>query len=215
MNKKLSSLEIKRLIQQYALLKTEEEYKNELITENKPIFLEKVSELKKEMFPEKEKINEEQKEEKKEETKQEENKEKGKTEENNEENKEEESDVLTKKDDDHLSASTKSKIKRMYRDIVKITHPDRDTSNKYLDLHIKATNAFEENNLFELCEICNELGINFEIDSEDIEALSKIVQEKNNKNRIMEGSFIWLWINAKDEKDKENIVKLFIKQTSI
>jgi hypothetical protein len=213
MDDKIKKLEIKRLFQEYVLLNTDNEYKQEIISEYKTVFLEKVGELKKEMFPQI--VLPENEQESKEETINETEKtSEEKSEPKEEDKKQEELPKKNKIDESSINESTRVKVKRMYREIVKITHPDRNDTDKYLETHLKATMAAEEFNLFELYIICVELDIAIELDSEDKEMLTKLIEEKKKKNKMMENSFIWLWINAKNDADKNNIVKVFVNQTT-
>ena len=49
MGNKLKELEIKKLIQEYNFLLTDDEYKKEIIQENRPVFMEKVDNTKKKL----------------------------------------------------------------------------------------------------------------------------------------------------------------------
>jgi hypothetical protein len=189
MKDKLKQLEIKRLLQEYTFILTDIEYKNEIISENKVQFLEKAGEIKKEMFPDLA----------------------------NQENPvppTESKEDSKKSSQIEVSETTKSKIKKMYREIVKLTHPDKPNSEKYLDLHMRATKASEENNLFDLYSICLELNIPLELDSDDTITLSSIIEDKRKNNKILDGSFIWLWINAQSDQDRDIILKAFVRQTN-
>ena len=149
MDDKIKKLEIKRLFQEYVLLNTDNEYKQEIISEYKTVFLEKVGELKKEMFPQI--VLPENEQESKEETINETEKtSEEKSEPKEEDKKQEELPKKNKIDESSINESTRVKVKRMYREIVKITHPDRNDTDKYLETHLKATMAAEEFNLFEL-----------------------------------------------------------------
>ena len=69
-------------------------------------------------------------------------------------------------------------------------------------------------NIFDLFQICVELNIEIELDFEDTDVLNFLIQSKKNEIKKVESSFIWLWINAKTEQEKDKLVKLFVQQTS-
>jgi hypothetical protein len=187
MDDRLKKLEIKRLLQEYNFILTDIEYKTEVISENKISFLEKADKVKRELFPEEVPPVTPSSE-----------------------------DTPTEKPKDPgpiISESTKSKIKKLYREIVKITHPDKNDSSKYLEQHMRATKASEEYNLFELYSICLDLNIPAELDSDDLDILIKLLEDKRKQNKSLEGSFIWLWINTNADPDKETVVTAFVKQT--
>lgn len=216
MDNRLRKLEIKKLIQEYQHLDTDFDYKQEVISEYKTFFLEKAGNLKKEMFPEmfKEQPIVETKED---------NQDNQKTsdsdkEENNDTNNENQENTETIKkseiDENLIDPSVKSKVKRMYREIVKITHPDKTNSTKYIELYHRATISSDNYNLIDLFLICNELDISIELEPEDKEVLVVLIDGKKKKTKQIESSFIWLWINAKTDLEKDNIIKVFVTQTT-
>ena len=83
-----------------------------------------------------------------------------------------------------------------------------------MDIYVKATKAADDFNIFDLFQICVELNIEIELDFEDTDVLNFLIQSKKNEIKKVESSFIWLWINAKTEQEKDKLVKLFVQQTS-
>lgn len=217
MSDKVEKLEIKKLIQEYNFLLIDDEYKKEIISENKIEFLEKIQNLKKNLgliYDYEEEADDKQNENS---TKEETNEKSVKEGEENDlnEKKTEEGNELQKKpkiDPDTIGQSTKDKIKKLYREIVKKTHPDRTDSEKLIDFYLKATIATDEYNLFELFIICIELGIDIDIDKEDREVLVKLVNLKKNELRNIELSFIWMYANSKTEEEKNKLVELFVQK---
>ena len=186
MNDKIKQLEIKKLVQEYNFLITEDEYKKEVIEENRSIFMEKVVEIRKKLnipvqLP-----------------------------------KEGDLDSKDKKDNKpkNVSESTKNKVKKIYREIVKLTHPDRTNSEVLIETYRKATIAADNYDILELYQISVDLKINIELDIEDIETLIFLIDKKREELKKIDGSFIWLWLTAQNDEEKENIVTMFIKQTS-
>jgi hypothetical protein len=113
-----------------------------------------------------------------------------------------------------ITPELKNKVKKLYREIAKVTHPDKVDSKEYEELYIRATKASEEYNLFELYDICSELGILYSMELEDKDILRIRINEKRDELKKIESSFIWLYINAKNEEEKEKLIQLFIDQTS-
>ena len=131
MSDKLKKLQIKKLIQEYEFLLTESEYVKEIVDENKPVFLDAAQEVRKKLnIP----ISE------------------PKT--NNSENNKNES--INEKPE-NISDSTKTKVKKIYREIVKLTHPDRTNSEELVEIYRNATTAADNYNVLELFQICVEL----------------------------------------------------------
>jgi hypothetical protein len=189
MSDKLKKLQIKKLIQEYDFLSTEDEYRKEVIDGNKNSFMEKAGEIRKKLnlpLPELKEPN----------------------------NEEVKNEVSKESKPENVSESTKSKVKKIYREIVKLTHPDRTSSEELVETYRKATIAADNYNILELYEISVELKIPIELDMEDIETLMFLIKKKREELKKIDGSFIWLWLNAKTEEEKENVVTMFVKQTS-
>lgn len=214
MNDSVRKLELKKLIQEYNFLLTDEEYKNEVINENKEGFLKEIHEKKIELGlienkpykPEvKEKIEEEDAE-KNEEIKEEQK-------ELEEENKEE-TEAFDKKSDSETKKKSKlKKVKKVYREIVKKTHPDKTNSDEYVELYNKATKFYNKNELIELYFIALELNIDIELEEEDMNNISETIKNKRRELHNLEMSYLWLWYNAKTDEQKDKVVALFVNKS--
>jgi hypothetical protein len=106
---------------------------------------------------------------------------------------------------------TKKKLKKIYKEIVKKTHPDKTNSEKHLDMYIKSKQAYEENNIIDLYSICIDLQIEFDYDVIDIKSMLEIIDHKKMKLKNLESSYLWLWVHSQDESEKEKIISLFIQ----
>jgi len=189
MSDKLKKLQIKKLIQEYEFLSTESEYIKEIVDENKNLFMEKVGEIRKTLnipIP-------------------------GLKESNNEETK---NSILKDEKPENVSDSTKSKVKKIYREIVKITHPDINSSEEFVEVYRRATIAADNFNILDLFQICVELGIPIDLDMDDIDVLNFLIKTKKDNIKKIEGSFIWLWLNAKTDEEKDKLVEMFVRQIS-
>lgn len=181
MSDRLKKLQIKKLIQEYNFIQSDFDFKNQVIEDNKQEFINKVSEVEKELNIKKElPINT-----------------------GNTKNK------ITSNIQD-VSENTKNKIKKIYREIVKLTHPDKADSDKFIELYQKSTKCSEENDLLCLYLISIELNIDFEFDSEDIEFLERIVNLKRKENSVLETSCVWAWINSTNEETKNRLLKFYV-----
>lgn len=208
MGDRIKQLEIQKLIQEYTFLVTDGDYKKELIDLNKNEFLNMINERrpKDETPPVEDEIKEE--ESKEEEVKEEEIK---KEESGGEQSEEQPKVKKSKIDPDLVSNETKSKIKKLYREIVKLTHPDKVDSKSMVDLYMRATDASNNFDLFELYFICGKLNIDVELEDEDRDVLSLLVETKKKEIKSIEDSFIWKYINARNDVEREFILKLFLK----
>lgn len=186
MSDKLKKLQIKKLIQEYEFLLTESEYVKEIVDENKNSFMEKVGEIRKTLnIPIPELNNEEIK-----------------------------NEILKDEKPENVSDSTKSKVKKIYREIVKLTHPDKTSSEEMVEVYRRATIAADNFNILDLFQICVELGIPIDLDMDDIDVLNFLIKTKKDNIKKIEGSFIWLWLNAKTDEEKDKLIEMFVKQIS-
>lgn len=185
MVERLIELKIDRIIKEYSFLKSDEEYKKEVIDENTVEFLKIINERLNGMDP-------------------------------NSLKEQSKGPVEFKKpkpkiDINTISENDKIKIKKVYRDIVKLTHPDKVEDQELNLLYIEAKEAYEILDFIELCFIAKGLKIHIKLKLEETKLLTALIESKKNDLKLMEGSFIWIWANADDDTKKEEIVELFIK----
>lgn len=185
MSNGLKELEIKRLFKEYDYLLVEDEYKKVFVEEHNVKFLKEINKYR-------EKLNKPLQETQQIQEKKENNKNK-----------------VTE-----VNRETKRKIKNIYRKIVKITHPDKTDSEKLFEVHTKAKNYYEENNLLGLYLICMDLNIKVDLEDVKIEELKESIDKKKKYLNSLEKSYLWLWVNAESDLEKEKIIKLFIEQNS-
>lgn len=104
-------------------------------------------------------------------------------------------------------------VKKLYRSIATKTHPDK-VSNKYLnDLYIKSQVAYKKNDFFTLYLICNDLDIDYEIIPERVIEFKGIIKALHAKNFRIEQTYLWAWIHEENEVIKHNILKHFISNS--
>tara|TARA_R100000908_G_C3753824_1_gene148174 strand:+ start:78 stop:656 length:579 start_codon:yes stop_codon:yes gene_type:complete len=183
MSDKLKQLEIKKILSEYDYLIIDEEIKQEVIDEYRPIFMKNLG---KEMGI-------------------------GEEEPDNpppQDNIEEKELVKLIKDED-LSDDSKKRVKTMFREIMKKTHPDKVQSEELVDIYIKSKEAYESNDILELSYNASKLNINIELSDLDIEILKDLIKIKIEKIESIEKSWLWLWYKAGTETEKNNIIKLF------
>jgi hypothetical protein len=214
---KLKSLEIKKLIKELDYIETDFEWRSEVVNEADTSFLtelnnflDKNPELK-ELYDSKitEKLENSIKSKIKE------------SEESQEKEKQKIPDSSEEQSDRTISENSEEeienkinispKVKKLYRDIVKKTHPDIINDKEMNDFYIKATEYHENNDKIGLYKICDELNIKFELDEEDSFFIEKKIQEYKKRISFLESTFTWKWFNTEDEGEKNNILLTFIK----
>jgi len=187
MSDKLKKLEYQKCLMEYNFLLTDFKFKNEVINEYTQDFYSLSGEKSKEEI--KEKKEEEIPKIKIPETKK----------------------IEPKIKDSDLPTGSKEKIKKIYREIARLTHPDKVGNDEHIETYIRAKDAYESNDLMELYLICGELNILVDPDDQEIIVLKKLIEIKKEELKTIESSIIWKWIHSNDEKVKDELMKQFIK----
>jgi len=216
---KVKLLEVKKLLKELEFIESDFEYRNEIIGEADFAFINSINQFLslhpelKEIYDNKitEKINQSIK----------------KTEESCEENPEEnpeldkpddteeqeiEPDNIEEDEEEIKNQNHLSSIKKLYREIVKLTHPDKIKNVRLNDMYLKATQYYAENSKIGIYAICNELNINYEISNDDIELIYHEIKNYQQKINFIESTYTWKWYNCKDDVMKNQILVNYIKQ---
>jgi hypothetical protein len=184
---KLKKLELKKIVKEYSLVKINDEYISEVITVNTPDFLKQINDFMKES-----------------------NISSDPTQGTSNESNKKETKIYNLAE---FTESTKIKMKKIYREIVKITHPDKVNDSRLNEIYIEAKNAYYHNDVMELFYICDTLDIEVEADSSDILTFNRIISDKKKRSESIENSYLWLWATAESNDEKLKIVKLFVEKT--
>lgn len=187
----IKKLEIKKLFKELDFLESDYEYRNEVINAADGNFIEEVN-LMLERNPELKTIYDE---------------------------KYEVETVSTSEDVIHIEdeeiivnrIESSPKIRKLYREIVKITHPDKVKNTSFNDTYIKATEYYDINYEMGIYKICTELNIDYDVeDNYNIEIKSKI-NEYKNKIDFLENTFTYQWYINEDVNIKNKLLLKFIE----
>jgi hypothetical protein len=187
MTNRLKQLEIKKLLTEYDYLNIDGEIKQEIIDKYKPVFME---DLKEYDDPNKEK----------------------KVEENVGEPMNTEKVVEKLIKDEDLSDHTKKRMKKMFRDVMKKTHPDKVKSEELVEIYIKSKEAYELNDLLSLSHYANKLNIEVRLNVVEIKILKDLLLKKKESLEVIESSWLWLWYNSKTKEEKKKVVELYYEK---
>ena len=203
---KLKQLEIKKLMKELDFIESDFNYKNEIVQEADNSFIKSVNTLLeqhpqlKDVFDRKinskiENIFQE---------RSEEIKEKIELEESINESFEVEEEVIVKKVID-------KKVRKLYREIAKLTHPDIVSNKKLNELYIKATQFYNNNDITGTYSICDELDIDYEPEESDTKVISEKIISLKSRIGFMESTLTWVCYHSTDEKEKEQLILRYIK----
>lgn len=191
MNDRLFELEIKKILQEYKLLLIDEEYKNEMISVSKGDFMKEIN--RKGGFDPEPEVSKE-------------------------EAPVEDLDRVEEEvpEDDEKTSFIKEGMKTLYRQIVKLTHPDKtmhkNNKKELNELYMRSKKAMDSLDVYELLTICDRLDIKYDIDINQKDILEENLEKKKSQLKSLEESFIWLWIKAQTDIEKDIIVDLFLQR---
>ena len=112
--------------------------------------------------------------------------------------------------DPPASRQPNPKMKRAYREIVKMTHPDKVSDRRLNDMYVEAARLYGDDDLFSIYSICDRLGLDFEVGDDDMEALRIRLEEVRSKIRMIESARTWVWQNVEDEHVRARIVVSYV-----
>jgi hypothetical protein len=187
MSDKLKKLEIKKIIQEYVFIRSDLEYKQTIFDENLTPFLEEVHNTTGEsvrIIEPPTSID---------------------LKSNNE---------PTSNNHIPLSENNNETVKLLYREISKKVHPDKDIHGFYTGLFNRATSAYENGNLVELCEICEKIDIPYIIKSDDLIELQKNLVSIRKNKKMIESSFVYLWWANPNKEIRQSIIEQYISTRS-
>ena len=115
-------------------------------------------------------------------------------------------------DDEIDSKEENPKMRKLYREIVKQTHPDKIKNNKLNNLYIEAGKSYDSEDLFNIYSICDELGISYELDESENYILKDKIKYIQDKINFIHSTFTWQWYYTEEEIEKNNIIKEYVKK---
>jgi hypothetical protein len=119
----------------------------------------------------------------------------------------------TKKDKKfEVTEEEEQKIKVIYRNIAKLCHPDKTSDSYLIGIYSECQKAYEKNDLLTLYKISQKLMIDVDLNENDIFLLQRIVNEKKQELSYLKMSFLWLWVHANTDEEKQNLILQFINQ---
>jgi len=104
-----------------------------------------------------------------------------------------------------------SDVKKIYRKIVKSTHPDKIKNPKLNELYLEATNAYETNDLVTLYKVSSELMIEFEWTESILEQVKDKIVNYKSQISFLESTYTFKWLKSSSEDDKLKIILSFIE----
>ena len=103
------------------------------------------------------------------------------------------------------------KIKKLYREIVKTTHPDRIKNKKLNELYLRATYFYEKEDLIGVYSVCDELNVDYETDEEDNILIGEKISTLKDRIKFLESTLTWKWYHSDNIADKNGLILDYIR----
>lgn len=107
------------------------------------------------------------------------------------------------------------KLRKAYREIAKATHPDKASEESLKEIYIQAASMYESRDALGIYGICERLGIAYEIGEEEAELLKSQISETRERISFMESTFAWKWFHTESEPEKNAMLLEYIKSKII
>jgi hypothetical protein len=111
-----------------------------------------------------------------------------------------------KEDEESSTPAPSQKLKKLYREIVKKTHPDKVKDEFLNDLYVSATLYYENRDLISIYSICGELRIAYELESSDLILIKDKIDDLRYKIGFIQSTYTWKWRSSDDDNTKKKIV---------
>jgi len=124
----------------------------------------------------------------------------------------------TKNADEDFKNIASEELKKLYRKIVTIVHPDKhpehiseDKKKEMIEIYNKSTMAMRNGDVFSVLDAASELYIDLpKLSDEEI----KIIKEKclffEDNIKLMKNTYAFVWGEESDLDKKESVMKLFV-----
>lgn len=122
------------------------------------------------------------------------------------------SDILQEENENENDSDIDNKIKNLYRQIVKLTHPDKIGTEAFNSIYSEATSAYKEGDIFSIVKICDSLGIDYELSENDVEIIKSEIQKIKNRLNFLETTYTYQWLKTNIVEDRNKIILAYIKK---
>lgn len=103
------------------------------------------------------------------------------------------------------------KLKLLYRSIAKSTHPDKLRDESLKELYLEATNAYENNNILPIFTICDKLRIPYDVTEEETNLIRSEIKSLKDRTILLESTYSYKWFTSNTNSEKERILFSYLK----
>jgi len=105
------------------------------------------------------------------------------------------------------------KLKSLYRQIARTTHPDITNRENLKEVYLNAKKAYEENNFFSIVSFCENLNLPYNLTDEEVTLFKKEIDAMKKRIKFLESTFTWQWYKRQD--NRHDVVLSYIKSQLI
>jgi 6-pyruvoyl-tetrahydropterin synthase len=102
------------------------------------------------------------------------------------------------------------KVKRLYREIAKMTHPDKIVDTRMNNLYLEAGKSYKGEDVIGLFSVCEKIGIDYEVEESDLEQIRFKIQCAKNRINLLESTTTWVWNSTDDDGIRRDIVVRYV-----
>jgi len=127
-----------------------------------------------------------------------------------------EPDVPTEECPSSASHNAPDEIKKLYRAIAQVTHPDKIQDGRLNGIFRRAAEAMESENWMLLVELAGELRLDIDfLSDEACDIIEKSIERNESQIANIKNSFSYIWSCQKSDKDRDIFKSLFYQQFKI
>jgi phage regulator Rha-like protein len=120
-------------------------------------------------------------------------------------------DIITETKEE-IESIDSPQIKKLYRDIVKMTHPDIVNNFRLNEVYKEASEAYECSDIIKLYQISSELELNHELNDDIIQKINEKIKLLKIQTEMLNSTFTYRWIKS---AQKDEVVLDYIKSKII
>jgi hypothetical protein len=114
-------------------------------------------------------------------------------------------------EEDYITESKPTKLKSLYKEIAKSTHPDKSNQENLKEVYLDAQKAYESNDLLQILSICDRLKINYEISTDEFDLIRSEIDTKKQRIKFLESTYTWKWYHESSNYQKNQIIMNYLE----
>lgn len=117
--------------------------------------------------------------------------------------------------DNIVTESKPDKLKSLYRQIAKTTHPDKSNQESLKELYLDAQKAYDSNDILQMMSICERLKIDYEISPIEVNLVREEIKLKKERINFLESTYTWKWFVEESVDLKNQIILNYLESQII